>query len=82
MTDREFLAWIHERLELVHHEDPHMDYMHALRAIVLATPPDRRTVNTGSGNNSADMRERMANIPAERRDASERTPPADGSVNE
>ena len=35
MTDREFLAWIHERLEHVHHENPHMDYMHALRAIVL-----------------------------------------------
>ncbi len=61
MTDQEFLAWIHERLEHVHHENPHMDYMHALRAIVLATPPDRRTVNRGSGNNSADMRERMAN---------------------
>lgn len=38
MTDQEFLAWIHERLEYVHHEDPHMEYMHALRAIVLATP--------------------------------------------
>jgi len=62
MTDREFLAWIHERLEHVHHENPHVDYMHALRAIVLATPPDRRTVNRGSGNNSADMRERMPNV--------------------
>jgi hypothetical protein len=67
MNDRELLAWIHERLEFVHHEDPHVDYMHALRAIVLSMPPDRRTVNYGSGNTSADMRKRMANVFAEAR---------------
>jgi hypothetical protein len=27
----EFLDWIHARLEKVHHEDPLMDYMHALK---------------------------------------------------
>ena len=64
MTDRELLAWIHERLELVHHENPHADYMHRLREIVLSTPLDRRTVNTGSGNSSSDMRHRMQHVSA------------------
>lgn len=59
MDDREFLAWIHERMEFVNGESPLMDYMHKLRAIVLATPKGQRTFDMGSGNNSADMRELM-----------------------
>jgi hypothetical protein len=56
MTDQEFLAWLHERLEYVHGENPTMDYMHKLRAIAISLPPDRRTIDLGSGNNSADLR--------------------------
>jgi len=48
MTDREFLTWLYERLEYVHHENPNVDYMHKLRAIISNTPPDRRTANTVS----------------------------------
>jgi hypothetical protein len=60
MNDRELLAWIHERLEYVHDEDPLNDYMHALRAIVLNTPKNKRSINMGSGNNSADLKALMA----------------------
>ena len=59
MTDREFLAWIHERLEYVHHENPLIGHMHKLRAIVLATPKDQRTIDYGSGNSSKDLLARM-----------------------
>lgn len=37
MSDREFLIWLHERLEHVHGEDPLTDYMHRLRAIIWQT---------------------------------------------
>ncbi len=59
LTDKEFLAWLHERLEFVHNENPIKDYMHKLRAIAISLPPDRRTIDLGSGNNSADMRNLM-----------------------
>lgn len=52
MTDREFLMWIHERLELVHGESHLVDYMHKLRAVIRATPAKRRSRNTGEGCNS------------------------------
>ena len=45
MTDREMLIWIHQRLVKVHGEDPLVDYMHRLRAIIEATPPDRRSIH-------------------------------------
>lgn len=34
MKGREFLMWLHERLEKVHGEDHLLDYMHKLRARV------------------------------------------------
>jgi hypothetical protein len=37
MTDRDFLIWLHHRLEKVHGEDPLVDYMHKLRAVILHT---------------------------------------------
>lgn len=54
MSDRDFLCWIHERLEHVHGEKPIVDYMHKLRAVIEATPPDRISANTGEGKNSLD----------------------------
>lgn len=59
MSDREFLIWLHERLTLVHHERSTMDYMHKLRAIIAATPPNRATPNTGLANNLAELMEHL-----------------------
>lgn len=50
MKDKEFLIWLHERLERIHGEDPCFDYMHKLRAIIRAMPDDKITPNCGSCN--------------------------------
>ena len=47
-TDREFLAWIHQRLVCIHGENPNYDYMYKLRAIIMATPSDQETPNMGN----------------------------------
>lgn len=49
MTDREFLTWIHERLEYVHEENPNMDYMWKLRSVIAAIPVDQEASNVGRG---------------------------------
>jgi len=46
MKDKDFLFWIHQRLLIVHHENPSMDYMHKLRAIIEITPDTQETPNT------------------------------------
>jgi hypothetical protein len=46
MTDREFLQWLHQRLEKVHGENPNVDYMIKFRAIMFATPLNQTTTNT------------------------------------
>ena len=50
MNDRDFLCWIHERLENYGDSDL-LDFMHQLRAVIAETPEDKRTVNTGQGKN-------------------------------
>ena len=55
MKDRDFLKWIHERLEHVHHESPLMDYMHKLRAIIATTDPEKESLNTGMSNSLAEL---------------------------
>ena len=55
MKDRDFLKWIHERLEHVHQENPLMDYMHKLRAIIATTDPDKETLNQGMSNSLAEI---------------------------
>lgn len=55
MKDRDFLKWIHERLEHVHHESPLMDYMHKLRAIIAVTDPEQETLNMGRSNSLAEL---------------------------
>lgn len=57
MKDREFLMWIHERLELVHGDSPLVDYMHKLRAIIRNTPKDKETPNTSSCNSLDELKE-------------------------
>ena len=54
MRDREFLIWMHERLEHVHKEPPLFDYMHKLRAIIVDYPIDKDTPNDGRGKNGLD----------------------------
>lgn len=61
MRDREFLMWLHERLEHVHGESPIVDYMHKLRAIIKETPIDKSTPNCGTGNSLGDLRDMLAN---------------------
>ena len=55
MKDREFLMWIHERLEHVHNEDPCVDYMHKLRNIIKDTPENKRTLNIAGYNSLEDL---------------------------
>jgi len=58
MKDKEFLQWIHDRLQCVHGESEHVDYMHKLRAVIGATDPDQLTPNTCS----ASVSDIMGNI--------------------
>ena len=60
MTDREFLMWIHERLEHVHEEHHLLAYMHKLRAIIGATPCDRRTANALSYNTLSELQDSLS----------------------
>ena len=55
MKDRQFLALLHERLQYVHKENPHFDYMHKLRAIIKNTPEYQTTPNRASGNTLEDV---------------------------
>ena len=43
MNDREFLVWLHKRLQNFHSEDPRVGFMRKLQAVISATPPDRDT---------------------------------------
>lgn len=47
MKDREFLIWLHSRLERVHGENPNVDYMHKLRAVIGAIPAEQETISRG-----------------------------------
>ena len=55
MKDRDFLIWIHERLEHVG-EDPLADHMHKLRAIIYATDEDQLTPNRILANSLSDLK--------------------------
>lgn len=48
MRDQAFLAWFYCRLRFVHGEDPNVDYMHKLIALIRATPPEKVTPVTAS----------------------------------
>lgn len=56
MTDKQFLKWIHARLQNVHGEDPNVDYMSRLRAIIRWTPKDRVTPNVVGDQQEPDWR--------------------------
>lgn len=48
MSDQQFLQWLHTRLVNIHDENPNSDYMHRLRAIAAALPPEQHTPNVAS----------------------------------
>ena len=54
ITDQEILIWIHDRLQYTHNENPRIDYMHKLRAIIAEYPADKVTPQIGQGKNSMD----------------------------
>ncbi len=60
MKDRDFLIWIHERLEHVHKENPRIDYMHKLRAIIRSYPSQEDTPNTIGGNSLEELKVKLA----------------------
>lgn len=57
MKDRDFLIWLHERLEYVYKESELFGYMHKLRDIIKVTPKDQETVGIGMYNSLAELRE-------------------------
>lgn len=70
MKDREFLAWIHQRLVHTHNENELCDYMHKLRCIIASIPPEQSTPNDGRGGNSFDdLWELLKGRSGEERDA-------------
>lgn len=48
-ADRKFLAWIRDRMEFVHGDDPLVDYMHKLKALATPTCEAWCGVRCGSG---------------------------------
>ena len=58
MEDRQFLAWIHRKLEL-YGENPNVDYMHKLRAIIRRTPENQETPNCDSSNSFIELMDRI-----------------------
>ena len=59
MNDRDFLIWLHERLEYIHKESPTVDYMHKLRAIIKNTPKDKYTPNIATSNSLKELLKNM-----------------------
>ncbi len=45
MKDREFLIWIHDRLEITHKIKHGTDYMNKLRCIINAYDKEKETAN-------------------------------------
>jgi len=60
LSDREFLMWIHERLEHVHGDSGLLDYMHKLRAIIAATSAEQNSAS--SGTNSLEQLKKMLEV--------------------
>jgi hypothetical protein len=43
MEDKEYLLWLVDRMVLVYHESPNVDFVHKLRAIALKTRKGKDT---------------------------------------
>jgi hypothetical protein len=53
MRDKDFLQWILDRLVHVHNENPHVDYILKLQAIVDITPEEQYTSFITRGNDDS-----------------------------
>ena len=62
MKDREFLIWLHERLEHVHHENPLVGYMHKLRAIIYSTPEFHDTSSFRGQNSLEELKKTLITL--------------------
>ena len=58
MDDRDFLMWIHERLEYIHDENSLVDYMRRLRGIIKTTRPEI-TSNTSETNTLEELKRQL-----------------------
>lgn len=59
MKDRDFLIWLHERLERLHEDNPHNAHMHKLRDIIAATPADQETPAANPPISLEDLKEKL-----------------------
>ena len=55
MKDKDFLIWLHKRLEKVHNENPNVDYMHKLKAIIRNTPEDNEALSSAVSNTPSEL---------------------------
>ncbi len=55
MTDRQFLCWIHERLQHTKGDSPLESFMHRLRRIIAVTPKDQETLTSIRSYNSLEV---------------------------
>jgi len=61
MKDRDFLMWLHARLEWTYKENSSSDFMHTLRAIILTMPKNQKSPVCGVGNNLEELRKIILN---------------------
>ena len=55
MIDRDYLIWLHERMEHVYKEDRCLDFMRKLRCIISEYPAGKNTPNDTRGLDSMEM---------------------------
>ena len=55
ISDREFLKWIHDRLQCIHGENPNHDYMVRLRKITMKMESKGTLWNTGTPDTDRDV---------------------------
>jgi len=59
MKDRDFLIWVHERLEYVHGDHPLVDFMHKLRAVISSMNPEHETPIRAQFNSLEELKEEL-----------------------
>lgn len=59
MNNRDFLMWIHERLEHIHKENPMYDYMRRLRSIILNADINQKSGMDFSTDDSEELRKKL-----------------------
>ena len=60
MKDRDFLIWLHDRLNMVHGESETLAHMHKLRAIIRAIDCDTETPATATWSSLDELLDQIA----------------------